>query len=107
MLRELFTVRIVDRLPGSEVAGLRSPLRMPVLKLPSIFLGRLQRNSTSVFARQFARPKEHCVKHGFGKDAGKGVLLGGVVAAKEDRAEGDREFGAMRELWLGTYVVEA
>jgi hypothetical protein len=49
------------------------------------------------FFCQLTRPQEHGVEHGFGKNAGEGVLLGGMVAAEEGEARGRFVFGAVGE----------
>ncbi len=47
--------------------------------------------------RQFSRPEEHRVKHGLGENAGEGVLLGGMVAAKKGETGGQRVLGTVSE----------
>jgi len=56
---------------------------------------------------QLARPQEHRVEHGFGEDAGEGVLLGGVIAAEEDRTGGWFVLAAVGEPGLRPDRVEA
>src|SRR5918994_7777674 len=55
---------------------------------------------------QLSRPQEQGVEHLGSEDAGEGVLLGGVVAAEEDRCAGCR-LDAVAELRLGPYPVDA
>src|SRR5215218_7048735 len=55
---------------------------------------------------QLSRPQEHGVEHLGREDAGEGVLLGGVVAAEEDRGAGCY-LGAVGELRLRPHPVHA